>query len=110
MNPNLPTGGKTQPTSPTTAQTQTASTRIVQVERLQKMSAEQLEAKIVALPNKIKRKAEVVEKRINQMREKLATYENFKKAEAEACKRLLAEKKKTSSVPNAGQPVPAKAA
>lgn len=111
MNANLPTGGKSQPNPVTASQaSSTATTRSVRVETLQKLSVEQLEAKIAALPAKIKRKAEGIEKRINKMREKLTAYEGFKRAEVEACKRLLAEKKKAASAPNAGQPAPVKAA
>ena len=107
MNTNLP-GGKGQPTSAAVnvnpAQPSTSG-RTVRIERLQKLSVEQLEAKIANLPNKIKRKTEAVEKRTAMLRERLATYESFKKAEVEVCKRLLLEKRKAT--PNAGSPAKA---
>lgn len=107
MSTNLPTGGKNQPNT-VVAQTQTTtSSRVVQVERLKKLSAEQLEAKIANLPAKIKRKEDATAKRIAQLRSKLAAYTDFKGQEVEVCKRLLAEKKKAAPVPNVS---PAKAA
>lgn len=110
MSINLPTGGKSQPNSaPVQAPTVTTA-RVVRVERLHKLSVEQLEAKIALLPAKIKRKSDGIEKRIAKLREKLATYELFKKAEVAACSKILAERKKAPTAPNAGQPAPAKAA
>lgn len=102
MSTNLPTGGKSQPNSAPTTQAPTATdARVVRVERLQKMSAEQLEAKIANLPTKIKRKEDATAKRITQLRSKLTAYTDFKRQEAEVCKRLLAERKKAASAPNA---------
>lgn len=90
MNTNLPTGGKTQASSGPVHPQGTPNARTVCVERLQKLSAEQLEAKIEVLPIKLKRKSETIEKRISEMRLKYAAYEDFKRKEVEACKRLFA--------------------
>lgn len=106
----LPTGGKSQENSASTQTQMVSNTRTVRIERLQKMNVEQLEAKIASLPAKLKRKSEAIEKRIAQMRNKLAVYTDFKQKEVEVCKRLVAEKKKAASAPNAGQPAPVKAA
>ncbi len=100
MSTNLPTGGKNQPNS-VAAQTQTTTnSRVVQVERLKKLSADQLEAKIANLPAKIKRKEDATAKRIAQLQSMLTAYADFKRQEVEVCKRLLAEKKKAAPALN----------
>jgi pyrrolidone-carboxylate peptidase len=107
MNINLPTGGKSQPNSAPVQSPAIAGNRVVRVERLQKLTIEQLEAKISNLPEKIKRKTEIAEKRIAKMREKLTAYTDYCKRTEIEIKRLLVEKRKAASVPNAG---PVKAA
>lgn len=110
MNTNLP-GGKGQSNPVTTTQTQAIGTsRTVRIERLEKMSDLELQSKISRFPEKIKSKTDAMEKRIAKLREKLAAYETFKKAEVSACKKILEDRKKSPTVPNAGQPTQAKAA
>lgn len=110
MSINLPAGGKPQSNATPSHTQDVGNTRVVRMERLNKMSIEQLEAKIASLPTKLKRKSDVIEKKISQMRDKLAAYTDFKQKEVDACKRLVAEKKKVTSIPNSPNAAAAKAA
>ena len=78
--------------------------KVVNLGKLQTMTDAEIEERIKKAPEKIAVKRERYQRQHALNMARLAAYENYRKADAEACKKILAERKAKASLPAGNSP------